>query len=91
MSPIYSYKSTMLAIFFGGVLCTSQGAIAAGGTEMADQGQPRLHVVFNNVPYKAGLESGWGFSCLIEGLDKTVLFDTGCGPMILLRVASGRS
>jgi 7,8-dihydropterin-6-yl-methyl-4-(beta-D-ribofuranosyl)aminobenzene 5'-phosphate synthase len=24
-----------------------------------------LHVIFNNVPYKAGLETGWGFSCLI--------------------------
>ena len=84
MFPICSYKSTILAILFGGVLCMSQGAIAAGGTAMAEQGRLRLNVVFNNVPYKAGLESGWGFSCLIQGLDKTVLFDTGGNGDILL-------
>jgi len=62
----------------------SQGVIAADGTEMAKQGRLRLHVVFNNVPYKAGMETGWGFSCLIEGLDKTILFDTGGSGDILL-------
>jgi len=62
----------------------SQGDIAAGGTAMAEQGRLRLNVVFNNVPYKADLESGWGFSCLIEGLDKTILFDTGGSGDILL-------
>jgi 7,8-dihydropterin-6-yl-methyl-4-(beta-D-ribofuranosyl)aminobenzene 5'-phosphate synthase len=40
-------------------------------------GTLRLYVVFNNVPYKAGLQTGWGFACLIEGLGQTVLFDTG--------------
>jgi 7,8-dihydropterin-6-yl-methyl-4-(beta-D-ribofuranosyl)aminobenzene 5'-phosphate synthase len=34
-------------------------------------------VVFNNVPYNKRLETSWGFACLIKGLDKTVLFDTG--------------
>jgi len=62
----------------------SLGNISAGGTENAEQGRLRLYVVFNNVPYKAGLETGWGFSCLIEGLDKTVLFDTGGNGHILL-------
>ena len=45
----------------------AKGGIAADGTEMAKQGRLRLHVVFNNVPCKAGLETGWGFSCLIGG------------------------
>ena len=62
----------------------SQGSIAAGGTEKAEQGRLRLYVVFNNVPDKASLETGWGFSCLIEGLDKAVLFDTGGNGDILL-------
>ncbi|MEA1890244.1 MAG: MBL fold metallo-hydrolase [Pseudomonadota bacterium] len=74
---MHSYKNIALAILFGWVLYMSQSSIAAGGTKKADQGQIRLYVVFNNVPYKAGLETGWGFSCLIEGLDKTFLFDTG--------------
>ena len=62
----------------------SQGSIATGGTEKAEQGRLRLYIVFNNVPYQAGLETGWGFSCLIEGLDKTILFDTGGNGDILL-------
>jgi 7,8-dihydropterin-6-yl-methyl-4-(beta-D-ribofuranosyl)aminobenzene 5'-phosphate synthase len=44
----------------------------------------RITVLFNNVPQRPGLTTGWGFSCLIEGLEKTVLFDTGGdGPVLL--------
>jgi 7,8-dihydropterin-6-yl-methyl-4-(beta-D-ribofuranosyl)aminobenzene 5'-phosphate synthase len=62
----------------------SQVDKAMGGMETTEQSQIRLYVVFNNVPYKAGLKTGWGFSCLIEGLDKTFLFDTGGNGDILL-------
>ena len=62
----------------------TQAIAAAGGTEKAEQDRLRLHVVFNNVPYKTGLATSWGFSCLIEGLDKTVLFDTGGNGDVLL-------
>jgi 7,8-dihydropterin-6-yl-methyl-4-(beta-D-ribofuranosyl)aminobenzene 5'-phosphate synthase len=51
---------------------------------MSSEDRLRLHVVFNNVPYREGLESSWGFSCLIVGLDKTILFDTGGDGGILL-------
>ncbi len=37
----------------------------------------RLTVVYDNVPYRKGLRTDWGFACLVEGLDKTILFDTG--------------
>jgi 7,8-dihydropterin-6-yl-methyl-4-(beta-D-ribofuranosyl)aminobenzene 5'-phosphate synthase len=44
----------------------------------------RITVVFNNVPQRQELTPGWGFSCLIEGLGKAILFDTGAdGPMLL--------
>lgn len=29
------------------------------------------------IPDKKGLRTDWGFSCLVEGLDKTILFDAG--------------
>lgn len=45
---------------------------------------PIITVVFDNNSYKGGLATGWGFSCLIEGMEKTVLFDTGAGGDILL-------
>ena len=44
----------------------------------------RITVVFNNVPHLADLETGWGFSCLVEGLGKTILFDTGADGEVLL-------
>ena len=37
----------------------------------------RLTVVYDNVPYRKDIRTDWGFSCLVEGLDKTILFDTG--------------
>jgi 7,8-dihydropterin-6-yl-methyl-4-(beta-D-ribofuranosyl)aminobenzene 5'-phosphate synthase len=81
---MYSYKSIALTLLSGWALFMTQAIVAAGGTEKIEQSQLRLHVVFNNVPYQAGLETSWGFSCLIEGLDKTVLFDTGGNGDILL-------
>jgi 7,8-dihydropterin-6-yl-methyl-4-(beta-D-ribofuranosyl)aminobenzene 5'-phosphate synthase len=36
-----------------------------------------ITVIYDNSPYKAGLETGWGFSCLIRGTERAVLFDTG--------------
>jgi 7,8-dihydropterin-6-yl-methyl-4-(beta-D-ribofuranosyl)aminobenzene 5'-phosphate synthase len=36
-----------------------------------------ITVIYDNNPYKAGLKTGWGFSCLVKGNKKVVLFDTG--------------
>ncbi len=41
-------------------------------------------VVYDNNPYKEGLETAWGFSCLITGSEKTILFDTGADGSSLL-------
>jgi 7,8-dihydropterin-6-yl-methyl-4-(beta-D-ribofuranosyl)aminobenzene 5'-phosphate synthase len=34
-------------------------------------------VIYDNYSCRSDLETGWGFSCLIKGMEKTVLFDTG--------------
>ena len=41
-------------------------------------------VLFDNNPYEACCQAAWGFACLVEGLEKTVLFDTGGSPHVLL-------
>jgi 7,8-dihydropterin-6-yl-methyl-4-(beta-D-ribofuranosyl)aminobenzene 5'-phosphate synthase len=41
-------------------------------------------VVYNNVPYDETLTTSWGLSMLIEGLEDTILFDTGGDGSILL-------
>ena len=59
-------------------------ASAVSEMEPGQQEQHRLFVVFNNVLYRAGLATGWGFACLIEGGGNTVLFDTGGDGAVLL-------
>jgi 7,8-dihydropterin-6-yl-methyl-4-(beta-D-ribofuranosyl)aminobenzene 5'-phosphate synthase len=43
-----------------------------------------ITVVYDNYAHTAGLQTGWGFSCLIQGLDHTILFDTGGDGAVLL-------
>jgi 7,8-dihydropterin-6-yl-methyl-4-(beta-D-ribofuranosyl)aminobenzene 5'-phosphate synthase len=44
----------------------------------------RITVVYDNVRYAEQLESAWGFSCIIQGLPKVILFDTGADGNVLL-------
>jgi len=37
----------------------------------------QITILVDNYIYKPGTKPDWGFSCLVEGLDKTILFDTG--------------
>jgi len=43
-----------------------------------------ITVSYDNNPYKEKLTSAWGFSCVIRGTEKTILFDTGGDGSILL-------
>ncbi len=42
-------------------------------------------VLYDNNAYDERLETAWGFSCLVEGLEDTILFDTGRDSALLLR------
>ena len=42
-----------------------------------------IKVVYDNYVKVDGLKSDWGYSIVIEGLDKVILFDTGANPDIL--------
>lgn len=43
-----------------------------------------ITVLYDNYPYKKGLKIGWGYSCLVKGLEKTILFDVGGEGKILI-------
>lgn len=45
---------------------------------------PTITIVYDNNPHRVGLATGWGFSCLVQGMQKTVLFDTGGDGRLLL-------
>ncbi len=36
-----------------------------------------LTVVYDSDAYSPGLKTAWGFGCFIEGMERTILFDTG--------------
>lgn len=47
-------------------------------------GPVKLTVVYDNYPCENDLTTAWGFSCLIEGVEKAILFDTGGDGDVLL-------
>jgi 7,8-dihydropterin-6-yl-methyl-4-(beta-D-ribofuranosyl)aminobenzene 5'-phosphate synthase len=50
----------------------------------SERSQGRVTILYDNNPYDYRLKSSWGFSCLIELEEKTVLFDAGGDGEILL-------
>ena len=42
-----------------------------------------ITVTYDNNPYKKELETKWGFAAFVTGSDKTILFDTGGGRLLL--------
>ncbi len=37
----------------------------------------KVTILYDNYVFAEGTKSDWGFSCLVEGFEKTILFDTG--------------
>ena len=52
-------------------------------SEVIESKNLSIVILYDNNPYKEGLKTGWGFSCLIKA-KKTILFDTGGDGTILL-------
>jgi 7,8-dihydropterin-6-yl-methyl-4-(beta-D-ribofuranosyl)aminobenzene 5'-phosphate synthase len=65
---------------------TGAPAAEAAAPEMSLSPGDRLtiSIIYDNKVYDQRLEAKWGFSCLIEGLEKTILFDTGGDSATLL-------
>jgi len=51
-------------------------------------GAVKMTVLFDNTVAAEGAAPGWGFACLIEGPEKTILFDTGADREIFLKNAA---
>lgn len=77
-------RNITITLLLGWTMLMTPSIVAAGSDARSEQDHIRLHVVYNNLPLKAGLQAGWGFACLIEGLNMSVLFDTGGDGNILL-------
>lgn len=58
------------------VTADDEGVTAAGALKFT--------VLYDNYPHAEGTKADWGFACLIEGTGKTILFDTGGKPDVLM-------
>lgn len=47
-----------------------------------------LTILYDNYVHTPGTKADWGFACLVEGGEKTILFDTGTKPEILMHNVS---
>jgi 7,8-dihydropterin-6-yl-methyl-4-(beta-D-ribofuranosyl)aminobenzene 5'-phosphate synthase len=47
--------------------------------------QISITILYDNYVFTEGLKSDWGFSCLLTGTEKTILFDTGTKGELLLQ------
>jgi len=52
--------------------------------ENIDHSKISITVVYDNMNYDPTLKSEWGFGCVIQTEEDTVLFDTGCNGKVLL-------
>lgn len=43
----------------------------------------KITILYDNYIYTEGTKPDWGFACLVEGPEKTILFDTGMKPDVL--------
>ena len=53
----------------------------------AHRKQPKglaVRIVYDNYPFDKKLQTAWGFACVVTGLEKAILFDTGGDGRILL-------
>jgi 7,8-dihydropterin-6-yl-methyl-4-(beta-D-ribofuranosyl)aminobenzene 5'-phosphate synthase len=75
-------KTCWIAVFslFGIILAAPP--VSADGTGLT------ITIIYDNYPADPACATDWGFSCLIEGLGKTILFDAGTREDLFLKNAA---
>jgi 7,8-dihydropterin-6-yl-methyl-4-(beta-D-ribofuranosyl)aminobenzene 5'-phosphate synthase len=81
MSIPLKFITVFLAVLVPGALFCGQAAVQESDSSGWSL---RFTVLYDNYLHKDGTKADWGFSCLIEGTEKTILFDTGSRPQILM-------
>ena len=72
-----------MKISFASVPDEKSGEIVSP-TLQNNENKVAVSIVYDNNLYDERLKTSWGYACLLRGLEKTVLFDTGGDGKILL-------
>jgi 7,8-dihydropterin-6-yl-methyl-4-(beta-D-ribofuranosyl)aminobenzene 5'-phosphate synthase len=82
MNASWELKMLFRVVFCAGVMVLVFTGNLAGEVTTVDS--ITITILYDNVTAREDLIPSWGFSCLIQGLEKTILFDTGAdGPTLL--------
>jgi 7,8-dihydropterin-6-yl-methyl-4-(beta-D-ribofuranosyl)aminobenzene 5'-phosphate synthase len=96
INAIWKIKACLAAIILVLIMAAGTDFLKAqGGDDKMDQAvlksskvydleDIRITIIYYNKSTLEGIKEAWGFSCLIEGLEKKILFDTGGDGGILL-------
>jgi len=66
--------------------CAEHGTVNVAGADSVGRGIDGgvdITVLYDNYVCTQGTKADWGFSCIIQGTEQTILFDTGTKPSIL--------
>lgn len=67
-------------------VCSVLGiSLAAASVRATEQDGITIRVLYDNRAHNAALQADWGFSCLVTGTEKAILFDTGAREDVLLQ------
>ncbi len=80
----------LLILLFLGTGCAGQeykyldagGIVPSLSAESGITSPVTVKILYDNYVHTEGFEADWGYSVLIEGLEKTILFDTGTKPEV---------
>jgi len=67
----------ILLMLFSSFLIITIFTISDFRSETTKGRDVEITIIYDNYPAYENFQGDWGFSCLIEGKDKTILFDTG--------------
>ena len=71
---------SLISIWF----CLGSTVLAQNPELESPAEQITITILYDNTVHTPGMVADWGFACLIEGTEKTILFDTGWQGQILL-------
>lgn len=84
LSTGFKLAPLVLAVLVSVVSAKADGVLAKETESIAPGPTLRFTILYDNYLHREGTRTDWGFSCLIEGPEKTILFDTGTDPRILM-------
>jgi 7,8-dihydropterin-6-yl-methyl-4-(beta-D-ribofuranosyl)aminobenzene 5'-phosphate synthase len=69
----------------GLIMCLMLANVVAPAISAAEEPGITVTILYDNTAFAEDTEADWGFACLVEGMEKTILFDTGTKPDVFFK------